>query len=644
MKSDFDGYTAPAVPSEYEATHQANVRRNQEQQRKAKQSWIDFRDKLKTNPAILDAAGALKSWEAGLFRLHHLTDWVKSKAREVGLDGPRHWQLLREGFDQAVADHYVNAMRQAWRVIKPERPVYHGNGSYTTKATGRLAVDALAIDSADPDWETRLTDEEVDIAMRHACYVGQSGDDWVDRLVKACPSPALNVVISAVATEYKSEGARSDLLVQTAYNETAARAAVTQRVFGLLNASEPVDDDTLERALRIVARGLEHLPTKPLKRLVLSRLQDHLKSANEKRAVEYFGLYASLDPDGIVGQVSALLVRHDTENDTQYAQRIQRWLGALFAGEGRSGSANGALSKMSVASLIRLVKLAYAHVPPEMDENPSSDGTPTRRDAAESARRALMNTLIARPGAEAFDALHELAADASFTGSALRLNELAHGKAESDGDLVPWKASEVCAFERTYAAPVKTGADLMRLVLAVLSDIADSFDQADASSRGVLALAEDENVVQNWLAEQLNLRAKSRYIAQREPEVAQRNEPDIIVSSTSADVQVAIEVKNANKGWTVTKLESTLRGQLARDYLRTSNRRHGILVVSLHKPKSWRVAGQMWSFRELTTHLSSIASTVRANETGPVDVRSVGMDATERKIAPKQPAKRIKAS
>jgi hypothetical protein len=630
LRADLDSYETPPASQEYDAKHKANLRKQQEQQVKDKQSWIDFRDELKANPSILDASGALKSWPAGLFRLYHLTNWVKSKARQSGLEGPRHWQLLSDGFGQAVADHYAHAMRKVWRELKPERPVYHGNGSYTTKNTSLLAIDSIAIDSADSNWENLLTDNEVNIAMRHGCYIGTCSDDWFDRLVRARSPAALKVLQSAVVTEYKSEGARTDLLVQAAYNETAARAIITKQIFVLIKATEPIDDLTFERALLILARGVEYIPIKDLERLALNRLQLHLSSSNEKRAIEYLGLYAKLRPDSFANQVSAMLIRKVAETDGGYVQRMQHWLGLLFGGVGRNGSATGALSKISVTPLLRLVKLAYSLAPIQRDESSSGEEITSRRDEAESVRSALLNALIARPGAEAFYAILELAANPSFTGNSLRLRELAHGKAESDGDLAPWKASEVSAFGLNYAAPVKTGADLLRLVMTVLSDIATSFDQADASSRGVLALAVDENVVQNWLAEQLNLRAKSRYHAQREPEVAQKNEPDIIVSSSTAEVQVAIEVKNANMGWTVKQLEGALKGQLARDYLRTNNRRHGVLVISLHKPRTWRRDGQVWSFDELMTHLEGIASTVTKNETGSVEAKAFGIDSTER--------------
>ena len=63
--------------------------------------------------------------------------------------------------------------------------------------------------------------------------------------------------------------------------------------------------------------------------------------------------------------------------------------------------------------------------------------------------------------------------------------------------------------------------------------------------------AKDEDEVQNWLVEQMNARARGRFHAFREPEVAGGNKPDVVAASTSIPPhQIAIEVKHGGKGWT----------------------------------------------------------------------------------------------
>jgi hypothetical protein len=147
----------------------------------------------------------------------------------------------------------------------------------------------------------------------------------------------------------------------------------------------------------------------------------------------------------------------------------------------------------------------------------------------------------------------------------------------------------------------------------------------------VLEAAEDEDAVQGWIAEQLELRALGRFHVHREAEVAGSKEPDIIVSSISAPCQVAIEVKHVNRRWTVQALDKALRKQLAGDYLRPTSRLHGVFVITLHKKRKWRhpETNIPMSFNVLLSHLSETASTLVMNATGhPIEVRVMGIDAS----------------
>ena len=232
-------------------------------------------------------------------------------------------------------------------------------------------------------------------------------------------------------------------------------------------------------------------------------------------------------------------------------------------------------------------------------------------------------------GRTSFSAMQDLAVHPDLKISAHRFRELAREMAERDSEIQPWTAAEVRAFESVYAAPAKSGADLMRIVEGVLKEIQFDLDRADASSRPVLQSAIDEDAVQHWLAEQMRLRARGRFHVHREAEVASKNKPDIIASSTAADFEVALEAKHGGKGWTIKKLESALRCQLAEDYLKPANRRHGIFIVTNHRHRKWKHpnTGMMVSFSDVMAYLATIAATVLNNEIGEITVKVVGFDA-----------------
>lgn len=627
LSADLAAYTAPPTPEEWEVSQLAHERKAQEEREAAKRSWIDFRNKLKSDPGLLDKPEALTSWKAGLHRLHDLTRWLKLKAAQDGKEGMASWPLLGIAFSPEVAEHYASAMRQAWRRIMPERSLVSGNNTYTTKHTSNLAIDALELESLDPTWLAGLGDADAQLAIRHATVAGTIKAKWVDRLINLRPTAVLPEFTSAVRHEFNSAGRFSEILVQTAYNETAARSTVTTEVFRLLRAKEPTDKGTLQHCLCIVKRGLNVLPKKDVLTLLKKRLATHLTGHDDERTFEYLGVLAALDGDGVANIVLPRLVRGTTDSETDFVARVQRWLGGLFGAHISHGVATPALQTMSVASLAQFLRLAYRHTPPLGDRRPRSDSAVTPRDTAEGARNSLLQALLTRRGADAYAAITTLASEPDFVDSALRFRELAHGKAQGDADIIPWSAAEVFGFGREHSAPIKTGMQLLLLTVGVLADISGSFENSDASGRAVLARAEDEEEVQHWLAERLNERRRGRYHAHREVEVADRNEPDILVSSISADVQVAIEVKHANMKWTVTKLEKAIVDQLVRDYLRTENRRHGVLVVSLHKPRTWRVRGETWDFDRLIAHLQAFAANIKSNRTGSIEVRAVGINA-----------------
>ncbi|WP_158807807.1 hypothetical protein [Beijerinckia sp. L45] len=179
-------------------------------------------------------------------------------------------------------------------------------------------------------------------------------------------------------------------------------------------------------------------------------------------------------------------------------------------------------------------------------------------------------------------------------------------------------------------SPAKTGSEMLRVVEAVLGEIARDIASADASSRAVLSRAADEREVQAWLTEQLRLRARGRFHVHREAEVADGDKPDIVVSSSSAGVEVAIEVKHGNMDWPVRRLETALTRQLAEAYLKPRTRRQGVLFVSLHRARIWRdpQTKAPIDFAGLIVRLDALARTIVRNAQGAIEVRAVGLDAS----------------
>ena len=296
------------------------------------------------------------------------------------------------------------------------------------------------------------------------------------------------------------------------------------------------------------------------------------------------------------------------------------------------------LSGAEVPTYVGLVREAYTYIRPEHDQTREGSFSPDRRDDAEMARNQVLTMLIGLEGEEAYRGMRSLAEDDAIGSRAHRFNELARRMAERDADLPAWTESQVVAFEQERRAPMLTGAQLLDLALDLLQDIQSGLRGGDVSSRAVLELAQDEGPVQQWLGEQFELRGRDYFDVTPEGEVADENRPDLLLTSHASPFQVAVEVKNGRKQWSINALRVALKVQLAESYLKVANRRHGVLVVSNHGPRTWKhpETGASLQFAEMITLLQMEATMIHSNTVGAVVVRVVGIDAASRESSRKR--------
>jgi hypothetical protein len=331
-----------------------------------------------------------------------------------------------------------------------------------------------------------------------------------------------------------------------------------------------------------------------------------------------------LDPDQAINDLAGWIDGAGADA----GNRAQQALGASF--DRYDPLVSGGLENASVQSLRALLRLAYAHVRPEHDVVHQGAYWPGPRDKAESARDVVLTILLHRPGADAFRAMRALADDPILRLRARRFQELAREKAERDSEPPAWTEREVVNFERTWTTPVKTGADLLRVLMGVLDNIQHDLVHGDVTTRPLLQRAKNEDEVQNWIVEQINHRSRGRLHAHRETQVALGDKPDVIVASTAAPCEVAVEIKHGGMGWTARQLEDALRIQLAIDYLKPAHRRHGAFVVTHHGPRTWRHPDtrETMTFDVLMQWLSSIAETLIESPNGAIEIRCQGIDAS----------------
>jgi hypothetical protein len=612
-----------------------------------KASWIKFQETLVKNPSLLSDPANLSSWKAGIFRLHYVSNWLRKR---TGADTPQaaiEWRLLEEGFNRSVAEAYRDGMKRVWRLVKPVRPMRKPGGPITIKMPSILAFAGIGVEAAeDPDWALRLSEKEAVQAARHGCRAEQSYPEWVDALIISWPKSVLPVVKEQIELEWASPPDTSTIfLYRYGASAYSMQQPVQRLVLSAILKCEANSIAVLRTALRIIrSLKLDATERAQLFSTAKTRYAAHVKAKKDDFALTYLALLLLLDPDAAIATLRKWL---NSAPKAIRQTRAENTLHVLF--DRYDPLVYVALTSASVKTLEALLHLAYSHIRPKDDAVHQGSYTPDARDHAESARNSILSALLDRPGANAYQAMKRLAQDPVFALRSHRFRELARGKAERDAESPAWSAAEVLTFHRQFTAPVKTGADLLRVVVGVLEDIAQNLTHGDVTSRPLLERAKDEEEVQHWLVEQMNARARGRFHAFREAEVATGDKPDVIIASTSAPCEVAIEVKHGGKGWTARDLERALRTQLAEDYLKPENRRHGVLVITHHRDRRWlRISdNKPISFSDLIEWLCGIAAMVTQNAVGPIVVKCLGINAWkgETPLVPKQakknsPAKR----
>jgi hypothetical protein len=637
LASDLAGYRAPPVEheesSKFRREQAARKAKREKDDEKSRASWVNFRTALQADPDQLRRPENLASWKAGMFRLRDLTYWLEHKTAHGDDRAPRDWRLLEEGFGRPVAEAYRDGMTALWRVVEPARPLRTDGGGITRQWPNVLAYAGIGIAAGEAgDWADRLGEPEAERCARHACMAEEGCPEWLDRLVVAHPRAVLPLLEGELVREWQiAERWHADFLYRYASREVALSPPVQELLVKTFASGETAHAETLERAIAIVAKlDLDMTRRSELAAMSAARFTSHAAAGNEAFAIGYLAIRFLVDPAAATAALTEWLAQ---DAPAPGVTRAARTLSRLFDGH-HNGLIVGALDHTSVAMLEQLLQCAYRHIRPADDVHHVGTFSPDSRDGAETARNTILSKLMDRPGADAFWTIRKLADEPEFADRLQRFRELAHEKAERDSEPPAWRPSEVCAFAETHTSPAKTGADLLRVVLGVLDDINFQLHKGDVTSRPLLERATGENEVRNWLTEQLTLRARGRFHAYREAEVADSDRPDIVVASTSAQCEIAIEVKHGGKPWSLRQLDHALHTQLAEDYLKPETRRYGILVISQHdnRVRIDTETGERLEFNELIARLKDAARAIVRNSSGAIEVTCVGIDATEQQV------------
>lgn len=599
---------------------------------KDKQSWREFRDRHEQDPTLLQDVLRANTNE-GFWDRYNFVKWLKERAPADNSWGVKHWRPLREGFSETVVIAARDAIIDYWPRYKPSLESEKQNPRQHSLQfdLGVSGLNFLA--QRNPDWATQLGAEDAETAIRYALEERSRLPFWADQLFDAHPILAAKIIQTQIQWDFKqpdTEHPPFSVLDTFRYGDLETSERFMSLLIKELIQHEPTSVTALRYCIdRLMRASLDIVDS--IGGLALDRAKKARRSHDRERAYLWLSTLLCRQPTNGVRMLKTWLKNcHADARDALFISAIS----ALFDHDGPRYPADR-IACLAFPFIGDLAKLSYTYVPVEKDRVLGRVYSPNSRDYAERARGYLLERILQTPGAESVRILEELAAAAQHDVRRDRFLVLADQRRANNVELETLSVDAFTELKRIGELHPGNRDEFFQLILDKANDIRFYLEGDDDQQKSLVRKDLDEHSVQIKLKTEFERIANNMYEAYREPEVAEQNVPDFIISSTNIVAEVAVEVKVADNGYSIRNFTDIIHDQLIGKYLRVPGRRvHGILLITYHGEKYFWLHPETRKhvrFPQLIELLRTEAAAAVASSDHLRGVAIVGIDLTDHK-------------
>jgi hypothetical protein len=625
--------TAPIEPDPESTRFEQESRQRRAEYEKREQQrledWKIWRNELLAAPDI-----AFQPDNLGR-TLRSLHDWLAAGRRSHF--NVWNQEALSVAFGSDLAQRAATAFQSFWRT---HPPVLWSNRPTDERSTvlwdWAYGLSGIASESEEKEWAQGLTRADARIAAAFATVELNGFPSWFARLAAAYPDE----VDAVVGAELTAELALGDehqylpVLQDLSHADHSVKQLLAPRCLAALTdwPSELPDAALAQHRSHQLNQvlGILNEVCVGLDRVAIAEVCHARFAADPMGPLALVWLRGLFQTDPTLG-IGALIEALAAIGASTRTKLAVEWFAALF------GERGGLRLEVEVPStrveiLSKLVRCVYSHIRPEDDLPHEGSYTPNTRDHAEAARNYLLTALLNMPGAEARSAILELATEPDFQHMPDRLRLWARRRAATDAEFAAYDASDVQAIEARFEAPPHDRDGLFAVMIDRLDDLSHDIAHDDFTDRQTLRTIKEEIEMQRTLARRLRDSAKGAYIVSREDEVADQKRTDIRLASVRSDQKAVIEIKIADRRWSLSELESALRNQLVGQYLRHEGSKAGCLLLTYDGEKSYwehpETRAHM-NFREMVDFLKAAAEGIEREQNYGVRLKVHGLDLTD---------------
>lgn len=550
---------------------------------KAAESWVKFWREIADNPATVFADDRRGNTAWNLWRA---MSQAGDRSRESGWNR----RFIEAAFDKDTADRLRLALMKLWREDRPTLSSERlDNAKNTYPVRWQLGLAAIYAEAEDPDWATKLSPDEAQLAARHAPIELNGLPHWLEALVLSHPvavDATLGNELSIELDTVASANWHSMLLQSIGHSVSAVAKSFLPRLRAWLDANgdragngEDTQGaaDRLQRVVDILMKHGDGTTHQHLRDIAEQRLKEDIPSSV---AYVWMRILMRLDVNAGIGELERRLA------DVAPAARSEgvNLIGALFGD--RSDAIPLGMPQFSPAVLLRLLRLSYQHVRRDDDVEHEDVYSPDARDHAERGRNEIIGALLKAEGEEGWAAKLEMAEDKLFADFKDRIIAVAEERWAEEVDATALDDEQAVALDRTGEAAPLTGPAMFAVMVDRLDDI-DDLLLRDMSPREAWASITEEKVMRREIARVLKQSANNLYTVDQEAVTADEKETDVRLRSTGSSYEATIELKLADKR-TARDLRDTLNNQLVTKYMAAETNRSGCLLFTLaKKDRQW---------------------------------------------------------
>ena len=561
--------------------------------------------------------------------------YLFERMRALGKDDNRwaqaNWRTLEAEVGKEAAEAMRDGLMAIWRRYNPTLSSEVGDCSNSTPVIETMALSGLKIEAQHlENWPATLADSEAKRVARYLLSELNGFPSWFRAFEAQHAATTLDVMLKETIWDlFENPGGDQSHYVIAKISSHAPWFGdrIAPHLVQLLMEREPQNARTLSKVLSLIS-VCDAVDDVVIARLCELRIHD--QNAPLEHLPLWHAAWVSVDPAPAIDSLTHKLARLDEAAALNLAMGF---INALYGTRFHSGI--GLRSAHKTPRYLRaLYFLMHQYIRTEDDIDRSGGGvySPTSRDDAQDARGRIFDNLVDIPGKEAFDALVAIADTQTSEIAKSWLFSRALARAQADADTA-WTVEAVNEFEVNLERTPETPLELFEVARNRLNDLKASYEDGDTSPWKVLISIKLEEVLRNYLTDELIRSAHARYSISQEDELPNDQRTDIRFVRAGIPGMVPVEVKIADK-WSGAALFAKLKDQLCGDYLRDADSMNGIyLLVNEQERRHWDcpIIKKRLNFSSLVVALQEYAQKLIANEPGISNIQVIGIDLTKRK-------------